>query len=41
MPFVLVVGAVHESVADPVVAGVTLTVVLSVAEPPAPLQLSV
>jgi len=41
VPFVLLVGAAHESVAVPFVAGVTLTVVLCDAEPPAPVQASV
>ncbi len=41
MPFVLLVGASHERVAVPVVGGVTLTVVLCDAEPPAPVQTKV
>ncbi len=38
---VLLVGADHARVAVPVVAGVTLTVVLCEAEPPAPVQAKV
>ncbi len=41
VPFVLLVGAAQERVAVPVVAGVTLTVVLCEAEPPAPVQAKV
>ncbi len=41
MPFVLFVGATQARVAVPVVAGVTLTVVLCEAEPPAPVQVNV
>ncbi len=41
MPFVLLVGAAHARVAVPVVACVTLTVVLCDAEPPAPVQTKV
>jgi hypothetical protein len=41
VPFVLLAGATQESVAVPVVAGVTLTVVLCEAEPPAPVQAKV
>ena len=41
VPFVFAVGATQVSVAVPVVAGVTVTVALCEAEPPAPVQLSV
>ena len=41
VPLVLVVGAVQVSVAVPFVAGVTVTVALWVAGPPAPVQVSV
>ncbi len=41
MPFVLLVGGAQESVAVPVVAGVTLTVVLCEAVPPEPVQAKV
>ena len=41
MPSVLVVGAVQVSVAVPLLAGLTVTVALCVAGPPAPVQVSV
>ena len=41
VPSVLVVGIVQESVAVPFVVGVTVTVALCVAGPPAPVQVSV
>ena len=41
VPSVLVVGAVQVSVAVPFVAGLTVTVALWVAGPPAPVQVSV
>jgi hypothetical protein len=41
VPLVLVVGAVQVSVAVPFVAGLTVTVALWVAGPPAPVQVSV
>ncbi len=40
-PFVSVVGGLQLSAAPPVVGGVTVTVALSLAEPPVPLQVSV
>jgi hypothetical protein len=41
VPSVFVVGAAHDSVAVPVVAGVTVTVALCEAEPPVPVQVNV
>jgi hypothetical protein len=41
VPSVLVVGGIHVSVADPLAAAVTVTVALCVADPPAPVHVSV